>query len=85
MCYVCLCGWVLMPNRNRHSLGGTLLNIKNDTWDVVGAAEVIGCSPNTLNSWRSRQKGPKYIRIAGRIRYLKTDVQEWLENEIAAA
>lgn len=62
-----------------------MLNIKNDTLDVLEAAEVIGCSPNTLNGWRSRKKGPKYIRIAGRIRYLKTDVQEWLEKEIAAA
>ncbi|WP_408921876.1 helix-turn-helix transcriptional regulator [Corynebacterium tuberculostearicum] len=62
-----------------------MLNIENDTLDTAAAAKQIGVAASTLNSWRSRKKGPKYIRIAGRIRYLKTDVQEWLENEIAAA
>lgn len=62
-----------------------MLNIQNDTLDTAATARQIGVSASTLNSWRSRKKGPKYIRIAGRIRYLKTDVQEWLEKEIAAA
>lgn len=62
-----------------------MLNIAQDTLDTNGAAEVIGVSPSTLNTWRSRNKGPKWHRIAGRIRYFKTDLQDYIHNEMQAA
>lgn len=62
-----------------------MLNITEDTLTTIEAAEMIGCSPSTLNSWRSRGKGPKFIRIAGRIRYIKTDLAAWINDQINAA
>lgn len=62
-----------------------MLNIQLDTLDNTAAAEAIGVSPSTLNTWRSRNKGPKFVRIAGRIRYIKSDVQDWLFAEMNAA
>lgn len=62
-----------------------MLNIQQDTLDNTAAAETIGVAPSTLNTWRSRGKGPKFVRIAGRIRYIKTDLAAWLNAEMNAA
>lgn len=62
-----------------------MLNVKQDTHSPVEVAEVIGVTVGTLAAWRCRNKGPKFVRIAGRIRYPKTEVQEWLEEQIKAA
>jgi len=46
--------------------------------NVVEAAHYIGVSPHTLRSWRRNGKGPKYIRIEGRILYLQSDLDAYL-------
>ena len=33
------------------------------------AAEYLGVSVRTLEDWRAKDKGPKYVRIGNRIRY----------------
>ena len=48
------------------------------------AAERIGVQPNTLEIWRGKGKGPKYIKmdphsLRSRVRYRESDVLEWLE------
>ena len=48
-------------------------------------SQEIGVTVCTLATWRSVGKGPKFVRIAGRIHYMRTDVQEWLQNQINAA
>ena len=62
--------------------GRRMLNIRTDTLDNIETADIIGISPSTLNTWRSRGKGPKWHRIAGRIRYIKTDVEAWLQAQM---
>ena len=62
-----------------------MLNLKRDAMTAKQVSEQIGLSVDTLATWRSRGKGPEFIRIAGRIYYLNTAVQEWLDKEIAAA
>ncbi|MCK6083838.1 MULTISPECIES: AlpA family transcriptional regulator [Corynebacterium] len=62
-----------------------MLNLKQDAMTAKQVSEQIGLSVATLATWRSRGKGPEFIRIAGRIYYLNTAVQEWLDKEIAAA
>lgn len=62
-----------------------MVNISQDTLDNNGAAEVLGVSPSTLNTWRSRGRGPKFHRIAGRIRYFKTDLQDYIAAEMNPA
>ncbi|MDV2424529.1 helix-turn-helix domain-containing protein [Corynebacterium curieae] len=61
-----------------------MLNLKQDAMTAKQVSEQIGLSVATLATWRSRGKGPEFIRIAGRIYYLNTAVQEWLDKEIAA-
>lgn len=45
------------------------------------AAEILGVAMRTLQNWRMIEKGPKYYILPHyRIRYLKTDLLEWTEN-----
>jgi predicted DNA-binding transcriptional regulator AlpA len=48
--------------------------------DSTGVATYLGVSTFTLNSWRTRRVGPPYIRMAGAIRYRRSDVDEWLKQ-----
>ena len=56
-----------------------------DAYKPQELATELGVSVHTLNTWRSRNKGPKFVRIAGRIHYMRTDVQEWIQSQINAA
>lgn len=33
--------------------------------------------PNTLRIWRQRDRGPRYIKLNGQIRYAWPDVHAW--------
>lgn len=59
-----------------------MVNITRDTLDTNGAAEVLGVAPGTLGAWRSRGKGPKYHKVAGKVRYFKTDLQDYIAAEM---
>ena len=42
-------------------------------------AERWGISQVTLQDWRSRQKGPPFIKLGGRmVRYRELDIEMWL-------
>ena len=45
-------------------------------------ADLLGYPPSTrtVERWRSRGTGPPYILVAGRVRYLRGDVAEWLDT-----
>jgi len=44
------------------------------------AAEFIGgYSDVTMRLWRSQGKGPRYIRLEGRVVYSVSDLRAWLE------
>lgn len=59
-----------------------MVNISQDTLGTNAAAVVLGVSPSTLNTWRSRGKGPKFHRIASRIRYFKADLQDYITSQM---
>lgn len=61
-----------------------MLNLTTDTLTPRQLEEQTGFPVATLAAWRSRGKGPKYVKIMGRIYYPKADVQAWLEEEMAA-
>jgi len=45
------------------------------------AAEFLGLSLGTLRNWRTAGKGPRYYILPyHRVRYLKTDLLDWTEN-----
>jgi len=47
-------------------------------------AEYIGISRSRLAAWRVQGRGPKFVKVGGRIRYRFAAVDEWLkQNEVA--
>jgi len=45
---------------------------------IAEVAEVLGVPQHTLDVWRSRGKGPAYIKVGRHVRYRWSDVNEWL-------
>ena len=41
-------------------------------------AEQLGLSVATLRAWRHRGKGPRFLRLGRSVRYLPTDVAEFV-------
>lgn len=62
-----------------------MVNISQDTVDNDRASEILGVTPSTLNSWRSRGRGPKWHRITGKVRYFKQDLQDYINAEMNGA
>lgn len=42
------------------------------------AARYIGYTPSALRLWRREGRGPSYVRHGRSIRYLATDLDEWI-------
>ena len=49
------------------------------TVDKVGASEILGCAPRTLDNWRSQGRGPRFVRVGRLIRYRIADLDAYLE------
>ena len=43
-------------------------------------ATMLQVKPNTLQLWRLRSKGPRYYKIGWSVRYLLSDVQEFINR-----
>ncbi|WP_313679762.1 helix-turn-helix transcriptional regulator [Corynebacterium stationis] len=56
-----------------------------DGYKPAELSEELGVNVGTLANWRSTGKGPKFVRIAGRIHYMRTDVEQWIQDQINAA
>ena len=54
---------------------------KYGTTDEV--AEYLHISPKTLTNWRYTGKGPRSVRVGGCVRYLWTDVEQWINDQQA--
>ena len=48
------------------------------------AAEYIGCTPDTLRIWVSRNQVP-HIKVRRLTRFRKADLDEWLDAHVVAA
>jgi predicted DNA-binding transcriptional regulator AlpA len=46
--------------------------------DVELASE-WGVSVATLRSWRRRRTGPRYVRVGRSVRYLRRDVEQFID------
>jgi predicted DNA-binding transcriptional regulator AlpA len=53
---------------------------KPNVLNTQGAAKHLGLSENTLNSWRSRQIGPRALRLGRRVVYRVSDLELWLSS-----
>jgi predicted DNA-binding transcriptional regulator AlpA len=42
------------------------------------AAVALGLATSTLDDWRTKRKGPVYLKIGGSVRYRREDITEFL-------
>lgn len=48
--------------------------------DTPAVAEITGLSIKTLNTWRCRGGGPRFLKLGRSVRYRRRAVLQWLEN-----
>lgn len=44
------------------------------------AAEVLALSVATLRAWRQRKQGPRFVRFGRAVRYLPSDIEEYIQR-----
>lgn len=44
-------------------------------------AEMTGLSKRTLQAWRYRGGGPPFIKLGRAVRYRKSDIVEWINEQ----
>jgi predicted DNA-binding transcriptional regulator AlpA len=50
----------------------------------IYAADLLGLSSRTLQSWRSKNEGPPYVRVGRAVRYRRQDLLNWVgQNTVA--
>ncbi len=57
-----------------------LYNQYQDMMKPNEVAAVLRVSVRTLEAWRSKKKGPKYRHIMGGVRYMRDDIQMYIEQ-----
>jgi hypothetical protein len=50
----------------------------------VEVAERWGFSPRTLENWRCRGEGPRFLKIGGKVVYRLQDVEAFEQNQLRA-
>ena len=49
--------------------------------DENQASEVLHTSPRTLQGWRQRGTGPRYIKVGQLVRYRPSSLQEYISSQ----
>jgi len=44
-------------------------------------AKLLNVSKKTLQTWRLRGCGPKFVKLNQAVRYKKADIEEWIRNK----
>ena len=50
--------------------------------DTREAADYLRLSPATLNEWRTKGKGPKFVRMGRAVRYRQEDLDEYTRTNV---
>jgi len=55
---------------------------KNDLLSIEDAADYLGISKHTLNSyrWSNAKNGPAYVKMGGKVSYCQKDLDAWIES-----
>jgi len=48
------------------------------------AAEFLGMQPQTLDAWRCRGCGPRFVKLGRAVRYRRADLDAWVESRVRA-
>ena len=43
-------------------------------------ADLLGISPNTLDIWRTKNRGPRFIKVGRYVRYQQTDLENFIKD-----
>ena len=54
---------------------------KSRLTDTVQLAEYLGNEVNTVEGWRLKGVGPRYIKVGRLVRYRTEDVDLWIESQ----
>ncbi len=52
---------------------------------IKEAADYLGCSVAALRTWKRQGRGPKYFRLGKLLRYRRTDLDEWILDQLSIA
>lgn len=55
-----------------------------EVMDEFALADFLGLTVATLRKWRWLRSGPKFVKVGRLIRYRKTDIDEWLDQQTVA-
>lgn len=44
------------------------------------AADYLGLKHNTLEAWRCRGDGPRFVKLGRSVRYRQSDLDQWIES-----
>lgn len=50
--------------------------------DSAAAAEALGISKYTINNWRARGTGPRYVRLGDRVLYPMKSLNEFVNSHV---
>ena len=50
----------------------------SELMDTREAAAVLGVQPRTLEAWRLRGSGPRYVQVGRLVRYRRATLEQWL-------
>lgn len=57
-----------------------MADMRVQTYGNEEAARLIGCAPKTLESWRWSGRGPRFVKVGGKVRYRACDLAAWLDS-----
>ena len=46
------------------------------------AAEYLGLQKSTLDAWRCRGGGPRFVKLGSAVRYRQADLDAWIESRV---
>lgn len=49
------------------------------------ASDLTGLSTRTLQAWRVRGEGPRFVKVGRAVRYRRRDVVAWIEQNTLAS
>lgn len=57
-------------------------SVRDPLMSVTDLAAFLGVPVATIYTWRKRGRGPRARRVGRHLRYLQSDVDQWLEELI---
>jgi excisionase family DNA binding protein len=52
-----------------------------DLLTTAQVAEILGVKVDTIEKWRYQNRGPKFIRVGGLVRYRPSALEEYLQAQ----